>query len=351
MLNGPAPEQETEPRPVEISLQDRMSSLVASREQLARLLVGAVEQLAQARARVSWCESEIRALRQARVQHELVTQSQTQGLPEVVHGVAHDFANLLEAAGTAATALYSQPHSPALYRDAMRGVMEQSQELIEALTELTDAGRESWHTEPVELDGLVTKALMSALVPLRDPQIRVRVRMGGLEPVWAHRSLVYRALANLVWNAVQAMPGGGMLSILGYVRGDRVVIEVGDTGVGIAARERSRVLRQPFSTKPGHRGMGLTMVRELIEKCGGEITFTSRPKHGSLFSIALPVVKRTGVARPRPAEQVKMSPRPVLAMGKAGERGRRPARAVRHISSAAGQDSGASASVPVVLQH
>jgi signal transduction histidine kinase len=311
ILNGRTPHgQEDESYPLDIHLQDRMSSLDASREQLARLFAGTVEQLAQARATVSWCESEIRALRQARVQQELVTQSQTHGLPEVVQGVAHDFANLLEAAGSAATALYAQPHSAAMYRDAMRGVMDQAQELIEALTELTATGRENWRTEPVELDGLVSKALLSALVPLRDPQIRVRVRIGGLEPVWAHRSLVYRALLNLIWNAVQAMPSGGMLSVLGYVRGNRVVLEVGDTGVGIAAKDRNRVLQQRFSTKPGHRGMGLTLVRELIEKCGGEITYTSRPQHGSLFSIALPVVKATGVGKTLPAVE-RAQPVPV----------------------------------------
>lgn len=309
-LNGRSPERgsATAP-PLEISLQDRTSNLDAGREQLARLLAGAVEQVWQARARVSWCESEIRALRQNHVRRELDTHSQTHGLPEVVHGVAHDFANLLEAAGAAATSLYGQPHSPQMYRQAMSGVMEQSQELIEALMELTSSGRQEWRTEPVELDSLVNRALLSALLPLRDPQIRVRVRMGGLEPVWAHHSLVYRALLNLIWNAVQAMPHGGMLSILGYVRGNRVVIEVGDTGVGIPRQDRDRVLQEPFTTKPGHRGMGLTMVRDLLEKCGGEITFTSRPGQGSLFSIALPVARRAGLrpageSRPRTAEPV-----------------------------------------------
>jgi len=57
------------------------------------------------------------------------------------------------------------------------------------------------------------------------------------------------------------------------VRGDRVVLEVGDTGVGIEGRNRGKVLQESFSTKKGHYGMGLTLVRDLIEKCGGEIAY------------------------------------------------------------------------------
>lgn len=294
MLNGPARgAQEKSSRPIEIALRDRMCTLHASREQLSRLFIGAAEQLEHARTRVSWCESEIRGLRQARVRQELESQFQQEGLPEVVRGVAHDFTNLLEAAGTTATSLYGQSHSPAMYRRAMQAVMDQAQELIDCLQDLTRPASWAWRTEPVDLDEIVNGTLQAALVPLREPRIRVRVRMGGLEPVWAHRSLVYRALLNLIWNAVQAMPNGGLLSILGYVRGNRVVIEVGDTGEGIAAQDREKVLQESCTTKPGHRGMGLTLVRELIEKCGGEITFSSRPKRGSLFSIALPVAMQT----------------------------------------------------------
>lgn len=359
MLNGRAPRTESAaPPPLEIAMRDRMTSLPAGREQLARLLSGAVEQLVQARIRVGWCESEIRALRQAGVRREMEVQSRGEGLPEVVQGVAHDFANLLEAAGAAATGLHGQSLSPRMYRDAMRSVMEQSQELLETLTEITGPGRENWRTEPVELDGLVRRALESALLPLREPHIRVRVRMGGLEPVWGHRTLVHRAMVNLIWNAVQAMPYGGMLSVLGYVQGSRVVIEVGDTGVGIAAADQERILRGAFTTKPGHRGIGLTMVRELIEKCGGEITFSSQPNQGSLFSIALPVADRTALTRRAPstaaeaARAGKLTLVPVnapLAPAAAPPRASRAVQVPQSVSPV-GSHAGPQKDSPVVLQ-
>ncbi|MSO19487.1 MAG: HAMP domain-containing histidine kinase [Acidobacteria bacterium] len=249
------------------------------------------------KAALSWSESEIHELRQTVIRNEMKSQSAGK-LPEAIEGIAHDFSNLLEAAGTVTTSLHWSAQNTQHYREAMRGVMEQAQALLDCLLEMAHPAEQPWRTEAVDLRSIVDQALSAALLPLREPLIRVRVRVGGLDPVRVHRSVVFRALVNLIWNAVQAMPHGGMLSLVGYVRGNRVVLEVSDTGTGISRDDLQKVFNEPFSTKPGHRGLGLSLVRDLLAKCGGELTYSSRPDRGSSFCLALPMARTTELARP-----------------------------------------------------
>ena len=80
-------------------------------------------------------------------------------------------------------------------------------------------------------------------------------------------------------------------------------------------------MRESFTTKAGHRGHGLTLVRELVEKCGGEITFSSRPGRGSLFSIALPIAKQERVG----ARETRGAAKPVAAERAGAQRAGQPA--------------------------
>ena len=87
----------------------------------------------------------------------------------------------------------------------------------------------------------------------------------------ADRTLLSRALTNLVENAIQAMPAGGTLQIAGAARGHDVVLSVTDTGVGMDADAAARAFEPYFSTKTGGSGLGLANARRNIETCGGTI--------------------------------------------------------------------------------
>jgi signal transduction histidine kinase len=73
------------------------------------------------------------------------------------------------------------------------------------------------------------------------------------------------------------------------VRGDVAGIEVIDTGCGIAPANHERMFRPYFTTKKGGTGMGLPMVRRIVEEHGGQITFESEEGKGTRFLILLPV--------------------------------------------------------------
>jgi two-component system NtrC family sensor kinase len=101
------------------------------------------------------------------------------------------------------------------------------------------------------------------------------------------------ALLNLVSNALDAMPGGGQITMTLGQAGDRVVVTVTDTGVGMAAALVDRVFEPWVTTKPAGRGtgLGLSIARGVVVEHGGQITVTSTPGAGTTFVVELPAAQ------------------------------------------------------------
>jgi signal transduction histidine kinase len=74
--------------------------------------------------------------------------------------------------------------------------------------------------------------------------------------------------------------------------GTRVVVEVCDTGVGIAPDQRDRIFLPFFTTKPSGTGLGMSIVKKIVDLHGGEIEVDSAPGHGTRVRIALPAADR-----------------------------------------------------------
>jgi two-component system, sensor histidine kinase len=103
-----------------------------------------------------------------------------------------------------------------------------------------------------------------------------------------------RVLINLVGNAVKFTPHGEVLVRMNPTTGERIQIEVQDSGIGIAA-DKFETIFQPFrqvdagiSREYGGTGLGLAITRSLIEMLGGQICVRSELGHGSVFTVTLP---------------------------------------------------------------
>src|SRR6185436_19358092 len=123
-------------------------------------------------------------------------------------------------------------------------------------------------------------------------QIRVDVDP-KTPPIWVDRTLIARALTNLVENAVQAMPGGGVLSVHAAPVDGRVVIKLEDTGVGMDAEAVQRAFEPYFSTKTAGSGLGLANAKRNIERNGGTIELASEPGRGTRVTVVLPAAPAT----------------------------------------------------------
>ena len=122
--------------------------------------------------------------------------------------------------------------------------------------------------------------------PLREG-VRLESSYGeGLEEVSVDISLLRRVLENLLLNAVEAMPGGGVVKV--EVRRDNgVVISVSDTGVGITEEARESIFTPLYTTKAKGVGLGLSFCKRAVEAHGGSISFTSELGYGTTFTIRI----------------------------------------------------------------
>lgn len=119
----------------------------------------------------------------------------------------------------------------------------------------------------------------------------ITVQLEGLEGLGEgvlHPPTFRRALLNLVQNARDAMPQGGILTLRGWRTAARIRLAIGDTGQGIPA-EQLPLLFTPFhTTKPEGTGLGLYVVQEIVATHGGTIEVASEPGRGTTMTITLP---------------------------------------------------------------
>jgi signal transduction histidine kinase len=102
-------------------------------------------------------------------------------------------------------------------------------------------------------------------------------------------TILKRVLTNLIINAIQAMPNGGKLDIRASQSNDKTVISVEDSGVGIPDHVKPKIFTPMMTTKSKGQGLGLAVVKRLVEAQGGTISFESQVGKGTTFIIEFPI--------------------------------------------------------------
>jgi nitrogen fixation/metabolism regulation signal transduction histidine kinase len=137
--------------------------------------------------------------------------------------------------------------------------------------------------------GEVVHEVLGAYATGLEGRVRVAVRLDpDLPPVVADRSLLGRALTNVIENALHAMPGGGSLEVDVAQAGPEATIAVRDTGVGMDEDALARVFEPYFSTKAIGTGLGLTIARRNVELHDGTIAVESRKGVGTTVTLRIP---------------------------------------------------------------
>jgi signal transduction histidine kinase len=112
-------------------------------------------------------------------------------------------------------------------------------------------------------------------------------------PLDADPELLHRALSNLVLNAMDAMPDGGVLTLSAQPKSETVELRVADTGEGMTSEECERLFTPYYTTKEHGTGLGLAIVQSVIADHGGSIAVESRAGGGTAFVITLPKASET----------------------------------------------------------
>ena len=109
----------------------------------------------------------------------------------------------------------------------------------------------------------------------------------------ADREHLLRVFNNLIKNALQAIPEDrrGTIDVVLRAEADKAIAEVRDNGSGIPEEIRDHIFEPSFTTKSSGMGLGLAMVKRMVEQAGGSVRFTSRLDEGTSFFVSLPLHK------------------------------------------------------------
>jgi signal transduction histidine kinase len=143
--------------------------------------------------------------------------------------------------------------------------------------------------EAVDINVVIADVL--SIVPIPN-NLCVQIHVENDFPIiYSSYQTLKRAITNLVQNAVQAMSDGGNLTVLASIQSDNVEIVVEDTGKGIPEEAQHNLFKPLYTTKAKGQGLGLAVVKRLVEAQGGKISFKSKQGEGARFIIELPLTK------------------------------------------------------------
>ncbi|MEM3403214.1 MAG: MASE3 domain-containing protein [Nitrososphaeria archaeon] len=144
--------------------------------------------------------------------------------------------------------------------------------------------------EGTNLQQLLDKVIREIEVP-ENVGLSIEVEK-DLPRIFLDQLVIERALYNIVLNALQAMPKGGLLTIKAYHKEDKVYISVKDTGIGMPKEVLEKLFTPFFTTKAQGQGLGLSVAKRLIETHKGQIFVESKTDEGSTFTIVFPISLR-----------------------------------------------------------
>lgn len=193
----------------------------------------------------------------------------------------------LEAARRAADLDYLREDVLDLLRESLDGI-QRVRRIVADLKDFSHVDEAEW--QEADLNAGLDSTLNVVWNEVKY-KAEVRKEYGTLPLVRCIAAQVNQVFMNLIVNAAQAIDGQGAISLRTGTEGDRVWVEVADTGKGIPEEIRHRILEPFFTTKPVGKGtgLGLSLSYDIVKKHGGNLEFQSEPGKGSTFRVTLPV--------------------------------------------------------------
>ena len=299
-------------------------------EPVDKIVAGSVENLTMRRR----AERDLRAANQElekalaelkATQQQIIQQERLRAIGQMASGIAHDFNNTLTPILGFSDLLLEKP-----------GVLENKEQARRFLGFLRTAAQDAASVvnrlrqfyRPLdkneELPVIDLNTVVAQSVSLTEPKwrrqtqatgitIQVQTKLQPMPPIAGDESELREVLTNLIFNAVDAMPDGGLITLETRAENDQAVIRVSDTGAGMSEEVRQRCLEPFFSTKgEAGTGLGLSMVYGIVDRHRGKLEIESAPGQGTTFIIRLPFAAAVEARAIVPSEQKDNRPLNVL---------------------------------------
>ncbi|MBA4370196.1 MAG: hypothetical protein C0418_01280 [Coriobacteriaceae bacterium] len=197
-----------------------------------------------------------------------------------------------------------------IQREFLTIVQENSDRLVSLINDLLDisrieSGRIHLKLEPIDVADLMADVADTFRIAAESAGISLEMKSArGLPRAKGDRDRVGQVLMNLVSNAIKYSPGGGSVTMSAARRADSVVLEVKDTGMGVAAEDIGHLFDKFYrvdnslTREIGGTGLGLSVCKSIVELLGGRIWARSRPGQGSTFGFTLQIASEAMVRTP-----------------------------------------------------
>jgi len=241
----------------------------------------------------------LRELKQA--QDQIVQAEKLRALGEMASGVAHDFNNVLAVILGNIQLLLFQLNKISVeeVRDQLRIIERASKDAAETVRRIQDftGMRRDREFISVPMTELIMEVVTLTQPKWKDQtqakgiQIELKTQLEEVPMVFGNPSELKEVVTNILFNAVEAMPRGGQVTLATRSVGHWVEVTVSDTGTGMEEDVRKRVF-DPFFTTKGvtNSGLGMSVSFGIVKRHGGEILIESEPGKGATFTLHLPMV-------------------------------------------------------------
>lgn len=232
-----------------------------------------------------------------RGQQQMIQQEKMSAIGLLASGIAHEINNPLAVISTFAQMLAQKGQSEeeiGRCAEVINRNVENCKRIVQSLLNFSRLGPKQ--KEAVDINDCARDAFILTSAAVRKAGIELVQRLEARAlTIEGDRVQMQQVFVNLIINAVQAMPGGGVLSVatsreISPSGAGSVAVRVSDTGCGMSPEVAARAMEPFFSTKKAERGtgLGLSICKNIVEEHGGKITFTSREGKGTEFAIILP---------------------------------------------------------------
>jgi two-component system sensor histidine kinase BaeS len=191
--------------------------------------------------------------------------------------------------------------SPEEYRRVLASIVDEAERLGRLVERLLLLSRTDANTGMVRcvmmLDDVVEQVVMGQQGRAAEAGLTLETEIESGLMVEGDSELLRQAIDNLIRNALQYTPAGGLIQVRAKAQGDKALVEVSDTGVGIAAESIAQIFDRFYRTdrsrarQTGGMGLGLSIVKAVTERHGGTVSVTSSVGRGSRFCVYLPLKK------------------------------------------------------------